>query len=222
MAIAVVQTGSRAGILGLAVAILTMSALLVRRVAAGRARLLVAGPLIVLLLFGIMGAGVQAVVGRFNVDSWSTAHGRLPIWRQAASIARDFPVTGSGLNTYQRIVRFYPTPDLDEPYEGAHNDFLQLAVEGGLLLGLPFLVTVSFLIRETWRRFRESSDDSVTRWLRTGAVVGLLLIAAQETVEFSLQIPGNAALFVVLAAIAVHRAAPETSRDWAAHPTSGN
>jgi hypothetical protein len=36
-------------------------------------------------------------------------------------------------------------------------------------------------------------------------VAGLLAAAAQSCVEFSLQMPGNAALFVVLAAMALHR-----------------
>jgi hypothetical protein len=57
----------------------------------------------------------------------------------------------------------------------------------------------------------------VTRWLRLGAVVGLSLIAVQETVDFSLQIPGNAALFVVLAAIAIHRA-PGKNHEGQRHP----
>jgi hypothetical protein len=37
------------------------------------------------------------------------------------------------------------------------------------------------------------------------AVTGILAIALQELVEFSLQIPGNAVLFVVLMAVAVHQ-----------------
>jgi hypothetical protein len=41
--------------------------------------------------------------------------------------------------------------------------------------------------------------------VRAGATVGLVAIAVQELVDFSLQIPGNAVLFVVLAAIALHR-----------------
>jgi hypothetical protein len=39
-----------------------------------------------------------------------------------------------------------------------------------------------------------------------GAVTGIASIALQETVEFSLQMPGNAALFAVLCGIALHRA----------------
>jgi hypothetical protein len=41
--------------------------------------------------------------------------------------------------------------------------------------------------------------------LRIGAVAGLAGIAAQSLVEFSLQMPGNTVLFVVLLAIAMHR-----------------
>src|SRR5439155_22232415 len=56
-----------------------------------------------------------------------------------------------------------------------------------------------------WRRFRERADTVTTFWLRAGAAAGLLTIALQEATEFSLQMPWNAALFCVLAAIAVHR-----------------
>ena len=212
MAVALVETRSRGGILCLALAIVMLGGLLMRRCASVRARMLVASPLAILLLTGIIVTGVQPIVKRFVDASWSTAHGRLPIWRQAIAIARDFPVAGSGFNTYQTIVPFYTTPELDEPYEGAHNDFLQLAIEGGLLLMLPVLSIVGFFVWETRQRFRESADDSATRWLRIGAVVGLSLMAVQETVDFSLQVPGNAALFVVLAAIAVHRAPAEPAR----------
>jgi O-antigen ligase len=218
MAVAVVQTRSRAGLFCLAVAIVTMGGVLIRRRANTRTRILVASPMVLLLLTGIAVTGVQPIANRFVAASWSTANGRLPIWRQVIAIAQDFPITGSGFNTYQTIVPFYVTPDIDEPYEGAHNDFLQLAAEGGLLLGLPVLATIGFFVWETRQRFCEPSSDSATDWLRIGAVVGLSLIAVQETVDFSLQVPGNAALFVVLAAIAVHRARAEPTQGDPAPP----
>jgi hypothetical protein len=219
MAVALVQTRSRAGILGLVLAAVTMSALLIRRHAAGRRRMIVAAPLLLLPLAGVIATGVEPVFARFAADTWATGHGRLPIWRQGVAMARDFPIAGSGFNTYRWIAPRYPTADLDEPYEGAHNDFLQLAIEGGLLVGVPALAAVAAFARDTRERLRDGSGDGATRWVRTGAVVGLLLFAAQETVDFSLQIPGNAALFVVLAAIAVHRAPRDIScehhcRSW--------
>jgi hypothetical protein len=206
MAIALVQTRSRAGILGLLAAVATMTALRIRYRTSFRTRFLVAGPLIALVVMAVAVTGAQPIASRFAVDSWSTGHGRVAIWRQAAAVARDFPVTGAGFNTYRSIVPFYPSPDFDEPYEAAHNDFLQLAAEGGLLVGLPFMAMVWCFVLEARRRFLEPSGDGVTRWVRIGAVVGLAAIAAQETVDFSLQVPGNTTLFALLAAIAVHRA----------------
>ena len=87
----------------------------------------------------------------------------------------------------------------------AHNDYLELVAEGGLLLGVPILVALVLFVREVWRRFREAADDTRTYWLRAGAVTGLVAIALQEFFDFTLQMPGAAALFVVLAAIAIHR-----------------
>ena len=53
--------------------------------------------------------------------------------------------------------------------------------------------------------FKEAPKTGLTYWLRVGAVVGLVSVAVQSLVEFSLQMPGNAAFFAVLAAIALHR-----------------
>ena len=212
MAIAVVQTRSRSGIIGLVLAVVALGALLMRRTTAGKSRMLMATSLAAFVVAGIVMAGPQSIASRFFTKSWQTAHGRVPIWRQTVAIVRDFPVAGAGLNTYRTIVRSYPAADLDQPYEAAHNDYLQLAAEGGILVGLPMLLVVGFFIWEIRERLKEPSSDRMNEWLRAGAIVGLALVALQETVEFSLQIPGNAALFMVLAAIAVHRVPGGSSR----------
>jgi O-antigen ligase len=91
-------------------------------------------------------------------------------------------------------------------FREAHNDYLQLAAEGGVLLGIPALAAVVLLVRAIRKRFRDDSDDRMTYWLRFGATTGLVAIALQSAVDFSLQMPGNAVLFVVLCAAALHRA----------------
>ncbi|MBI4519635.1 MAG: hypothetical protein HY701_02265 [Gemmatimonadetes bacterium] len=109
------------------------------------------------------------------------------------------------MNTYGiAMLHYQPVPG-GELYIEAHNDYLQLAAEGGLLLGVPILLAAVLFVREVWRRFREAADDSRTYWLRAGAVTGLCAIAFQELFDFTLQMPGAAALFVVLVAIAIHR-----------------
>ena len=98
---------------------------------------------------------------------------------------------------------FYQTSVPGFHLREAHNDYLQLAAEGGLLLGAPIVCAVAALVREIRVRFVDSSGSSY--WIRLGAVTGLGAIALQSTVEFSLQMPGNAALCAVLCGIALHR-----------------
>ena len=63
----------------------------------------------------------------------------------------------------------------------------------------------------TRARFRAPHASREHYWLRVGAVTALLAIALQSLVEFSLQMPGNAALFAVVAAIAVHAGRDKTT-----------
>ena len=55
------------------------------------------------------------------------------------------------------------------------------------------------------QRFVAGEDDSRVYWLRAGAVIGLSVMAFQSFFDFTLQMPGATALFVVLAGLAVHR-----------------
>jgi O-antigen ligase len=104
----------------------------------------------------------------------------------------------------------------------AHNDYLQLLVEGGWLVTVPALALLGLFAREVRRRFREGRDDRTGYWLRLGAVTGLVAIAFQEIVEFSLQMPGNAAFFTVLCAIAVRRASVKGARIMPPAGSSGS
>ena len=64
-----------------------------------------------------------------------------------------------------------------------------------------------FLVLGIRQRFREQRDDTLGYWVRFGAATSLVAIGLQSLVEFSLQLPGNGVLFVVLLALAVHRPA---------------
>jgi len=77
---------------------------------------------------------------------------------------------------------------------------------------VPAHLLAGLFAREVRRRFRERRDDRTGYWIRLGAVTGLVAIAFQEIVEFSLQMPGNAAFFTVLCAIAVRRASVKNPR----------
>jgi O-antigen ligase len=140
--------------------------------------------------------------------------GRFATWRDASGIVRDFPLFGTGLNTFSDAMLFYQAGNRGFHMAQAHNDYVQLAAEGGLLVGVPAAAAAFLLGRAIHRNLRAARAESRGYWIRAGSAVGLVAIAIQEVFEFSLQIPVNALLFATLAAVALSPVAP----DRAGHP----
>jgi O-antigen ligase len=216
MGVSLVMTLSRGGIGCLIVAVGISGAASLRYQTAGARRQVYAVYLVILLIAAIGWVGVGSVAARFAASSDQDLNGRLGPWTDAVSVAERFPLTGSGLNTYSVTMMFYQRHDLALHYDQAHNDYLQLAAEGGVLLGLPILLLLGVTVNRIWRSFRDIPREGRTYWIKVGAVTGLFAIALQELVDFSLQMPGNAALFVALCAIAMYRP-PNSSRSQAAY-----
>ncbi|MFN8065290.1 MAG: O-antigen ligase family protein [Vicinamibacterales bacterium] len=207
MALSVLIANSRSGLLGFFMSAVLATGLVMRRQRSRRGR--VASVLLALaLLFGIVTwAGVGglasrvATVGRAD----SSAGGRIQAWRGALAITADFPLLGSGLDTFGVAMLQYQTGDRSIHFEEAHNDYLQILAEGGAALGAAVVAAIATVAWLVHARFREAPREGTTYWARTGAVIGMLSIAVQSLMEFSLQMPGNAALFCLLVAIALHR-----------------
>jgi O-antigen ligase len=204
LGMALALTGSRSGIASFAVATAVFGAFLLTRRAARRARVFAGVYLAVLLVSAVAWAGVDHAVDRFGRAS-SDAGGRLTAWSDTVGIIRDFPVFGTGIGTYERAMLLYQTTGRDVMYANAHNDYLQIAAEGGLIVVIPALAAIGLVAFIVRRRLTSGDDAPLTYWTRVGAVAGLAGIAAQSLVEFSLQMPGNRVLFVVLLALAMHR-----------------
>lgn len=206
MCLVVVLTGSRSGIASLVVAFLVLGYAVWRSIASGRRRLFAVGYLALLVAGALAWGGADQLISRFgNVPQ--ELDGRFSAWRDSGRIFADFPFFGTGLGTYGLAMLVYQTSDRASMYAQAHNDYIQLGVEGGLLVLVPAAVVVGLIVKSIRRRLTSGQDDPMTAWVRVGAVAGLVGIAAQSLVEFSLQMPGNAVLFVVLVAIAIHRPA---------------
>lgn len=206
MGVALMMTGSRSGVASFAAGIALMAWTIVRRQPGRVARVLVATAFAALLLGALAWAGADVTLGKFFAyENVGTAGGRIATWHDTLRIIRDFPLTGTGLDAYGPAMVLYQTSARDLFYQEAHNDYLQVAAEGGLLVGVPVLCAIAIFVRDVRRRFREAPKVGTTYWLRVGAVIGLVSIALQSVFEFSLQMPGNAALFALLGAVALHQ-----------------
>jgi len=207
MGMSLVLTGSRSGILGFTIAVTVVAAFIARRIGGWPGRVAAALALLVLVAGAVQWAGVDATVNRFMHASVDMP-GRLAAWRDTAQIIRDFPVFGTGVGTYGWAMLVYQTGDRSQIFFEAHNDYLQILAEGGILLAVPVAVTLGAIVYTIRRRFKAHRDDILTYWVRVGAVAGLLGMAVQSTLEFSLQLMGNFVLFGLIAAIAMHAGRP--------------
>ena len=212
MGLALTLTLSRSGIGCFLLAILLSAFNVLRRQVSTTKGRLLSTYLAVVFVAAIAWAGIDAIGARFAEVDWKIG-GRAGAWKDAWRIHESFPWFGTGLNTYgSATLLLQQFEKATAHYVEAHNDYLQLLVEGGWLVTVPALVLVWLFAGEVRRRFREGLDDTTGYWIRLGAVTGIVAIAFQEIVEFSLQMPGNAALFTVLCAIAVRRASVKRGR----------
>jgi O-antigen ligase len=206
MSLALVVTGSRSGLASLALGLAVVAVLMWRRLPNQAVRLAVAGYVVLVLVAAVGWAGVNSTIDRFAPAS-RDLNSRAAAWRDTLTVIRDFPWAGVGLGAFGDAMLVYQTGPREVIYLQAHNDYLQFAAEGGVLVGVPALVLVILILHQVRRRLASGDDRPTVAWMRAGAVGGLAAIAAQSLVEFSLRMPGNVVLFVVLLALAVHRPA---------------
>ena len=161
MGMALALTGSRSGVAGFAVAMLVFGYFAVRRLKERRARLLVGGYLLVIVIGAIAWAGTDMALVRFTTARSDSA-GRLLAWRDALRIVTDFPWFGIGLGTFGEAMLVYQTAGRPWMYAEAHNDYLQLLAEGGVLVVIPSLMVLSLVLVGIRRRLTLEADQPLT------------------------------------------------------------
>jgi O-antigen ligase len=171
----------------------------------------------------LSGLGLERLQDRFSRTSIESLT-RTLVWRDSLERSRAFRLAGTGFNTFAAALSSAdpwslpagatPWPAGESPqevlgpregrrslpevegsfwYREAHNDYLQVLIE----TGVPGLMLALWGAAVVLRRVRHDP------WL-LAALVGVLL---QEFVDFGLQIPALALLFVVLAAMRPRRKA---------------
>ena len=165
---------------------------------------MVLGILVMLAVLTQVGPG--AIAGRFGASRGAVAD-RVLIWHDTLPVLRDFWLTGTGVGTFLTSMGVYQRSSPGVIFNQAHNHYLQVAAEGGLLVGLPVALALAAFVLAARRSLE--TDRSGAFWMRAGAASGLCGVAIQSLWETGLTVPANAAMAAVLAAMVVH--APERS-----------
>lgn len=146
--------------------------------------------------------GMEKVVNRIENTTLNT------VWRDEVNVyayeyelLNDNLLTGAGAGSFYGVFPEYRKEDVRNIYfNHAHNDYMQFAVEFGLIGFIPllFAVVLSFVVALQAQRKRR---DSLMRGLSFSALMVIISFGIHSTVDFNLQIPANAATFMVILAL---------------------
>ena len=220
----VLITGSRGGYLSTGAGLIVLSAygayhlIRVQRVQAP------------LVLLGAACGGVVVVLGLFFVTHSDLVSGRFGsiaeqdlrphLWQASVRAFALDPVAGTGAGTYLIYGREFRDASVQTDPVYAHNDYLQLLAEYGVIAGLLFLGFLIAHFSAGWKFVRwrlatlqqKQKSLSSSLALVTGAAAGIAALAVHSVFDFNLQIPGNtlfaAFLFGILANPGIPRLRP--------------
>jgi O-antigen ligase len=202
MLFALVGSLSRAALLGAFAALALGAWVGGRRQQLDRRPVKFAAATVVALLALAVWANREGLLGRLESMAGDNQVGRPAIWSETMPVVRDFWLTGTGAGTYGRAMLRYQRTRPDMLFNQAHNEYLQLLAEGGLLLALPATLALAAWLRLARRRVGQDPHELL--WIRIGALAGCFGLAVQSFFETGLRMPANALLFALLAAIVVH------------------
>jgi O-antigen ligase len=198
-------SGSRGGMVAILIELVVLTVILVRQ-KRNLQTAIVLGVFLLIVLGLLSWLGGEQLMGR--MASVSTAHRdvtermRLVIDRDGFRMFLSRPIFGWGLGTfpvvYPQFRSFYTNFFVNE----AHNDYLQLLVEMGVLGFGVMLWFVFVLYRNAFKKIKNWTSD-ISGAVALACTLGLSGILVHSAVDFNLQIPANAALFYVLCTLAV-------------------
>jgi O-antigen ligase len=145
--------------------------------------------------------GVDKVVDRLEQTS-SHRETRDEVDRYSLHLLDEHLTNGTGAGTFYTSFPEYRGGDIRIFYDHAHNDYLELLSERGLIgfipLILAWLLCITAALWAQWRR-----KDALMRGVSFGCIMSMIAMAMHATVEFNFQIPANAAMYLLVMALAL-------------------
>jgi O-antigen ligase len=178
--------------------VLTQGAMTMRRALA-----ILAAP-IALGLAAVIEFALFNVLGRFEADALSDY--RFHIAGKTIEAAETFQPVGSGLGTFVPVYQMFEKgADLISMYVNhAHNDWLELWLEGGWPVLLLVAALLAWFIRATvraWRHIGTTDAPAIDRTLPRAASIAVVLLLLHSTVDYPLRTTALMAMLAFCAAL---------------------
>jgi tetratricopeptide (TPR) repeat protein len=206
----ILLTKSRGGIMGTAAAIATVCLVFIfgRRpnladsLSAGRRRRrIIISVLLILLLGSAVLYGWFRLPESFPISpphpEVLSIRTRLSIWRSTVAIFLARPVTGWGWGTFRYLYPAFKEAGVWYTVPHAHNEFLQLLAEGGVIGFALVAFSLVLALGELVKKY-SASPRSVSGLLALGAAGSLVCAAVHSGFDFILRLPANALFLAAL------------------------
>jgi O-antigen ligase len=121
--------------------------------------------------------------------------------RDALAMLRDFPLTGIGAGSFYAVYPMYTTTVVVTGFtRHAEDDYLQFACEFGLVFTA---VLGGAVLASLWTAIRAQLErrDPLLQGMGFAVTMAIVALLIHSAVDFNLQIPSNAAMFVVMLAL---------------------
>jgi O-antigen ligase len=183
---ALLLSGSRAGITSTALGIFVLTTLVIARAErrrAGQIATILTACAVILAAFLAYG---DLFVGR--LDSLSVdAGGREAAYAIVVASIRDAPMLGFGYGTFQDVFPMYrdASVGLGGTWDKAHNTYLEIFQGLGLVFGAAFLAAIGLLV---WRCVQAAVVRRQASTVPIAAAAASVLLGVHALVDFSLQI----------------------------------
>jgi O-antigen ligase len=202
LVIAVVFSRSRMGIFSVLASLILMAFL--GRLGGGRRAWMVVTLLVIAcsMTYAVW-IGVDPVISRFETlkpSALEDPSGRGAMWKQASGIIRDHPTVGTGLGTFVVAFRRYQTTSLDLLIDHAHNDYLEVTTDTGVLGAALLFIPIIGLLFKMILAYVEGRNP-YHRSVLLACIGGSAALLIHSVTDFNLQIPANALLFAVILGI---------------------
>ncbi|HEU4711535.1 MAG TPA: O-antigen ligase family protein [Pyrinomonadaceae bacterium] len=217
MGVALVMTASRGGIISLVAEVIFFALVTAiwrkqsdgerhrrtSRLKSVAVRAGLAAALLLSLFFGVLMLGGEMSINRLIVDSVNTndpTTGRAHFWSVTLQIIKAHPFLGTGLGAFGVVYTRFDSRNGLFRLEQAHNDYLQVLSDGGIIGAALALAFVGLLFYRGFVRAR--SRDDFRRGVALASLGGCFAVLVHSFFDFTLHTTSNALLFLVLAALA--------------------
>lgn len=155
----------------------------------------------------ILNPVLPRVVKKMSAPAFAV-NDRINGWTPALELFKKHPITGAGFGTiyaasFKYISRYFYLYSESNSFKHAHNEFVEVLGEGGILGITMFFILIGYIFYKMMSIFLNKSFSKCVRFTALGVLTGIFSILIQQIFDLSLRMSVTMASYFFLIGVAV-------------------